>query len=229
MASLVRVPEPIEPGTGRWRPQLPRVPREIRADFLRVGLTAAAVWSVAGLFLSVVPSYVRVLDATGNLALVGATTSVMLAASCAAQVAVRRGAPPVAAQAGGLVLLTLGLLALVLAAPLHSGALVVAGAALAGVGHGVAFLAAQHDLTRIAPADRRAEVTSAFYTCIYLGVALPVIGAGVIASAISLTAGIAVFGTVTGAASLALAAWHLRRGSARPAAPGSDDAREERP
>ncbi|WP_163513218.1 MFS transporter [Fodinicola acaciae] len=199
--------------SARWRVRWPRVPRGIRADFARVGLTAAAVWAVAaGLFLAVMPSYAgKLVLHSSNLALLGLVTSIMLGSSCVAQLVVRRGAPPAPAQAGGLALLAAGLLALVLAAPLHVVALLIVGAVFAGAGHGLAFLAAQDDLTQIAPTEQRAEVSAAFYVCIYLGVALPVIGIGVVAATISLFAGVATFAAVTGIGALAVAAWHLTR------------------
>jgi len=203
-----------------WRVRRPSVPREIRGDFVRVALTAAAVWAVAGgLFLSVIPSYAAGLLHTQNLAVLGAIAALMLAASCAAQLVVRRGAPAVPAQAGGLVLLALGLLALVLASPLHAAGLLLAGAVLAGAGHGLAFLAAQDNLTQITPPEQRAAVSASFYVCIYLGVAVPVIGIGILAATVSLFAGIAVFSAVTGTAALVLAVWHLsQRGDRAPGA-----------
>jgi MFS family permease len=223
IVALRGVPEPVEAGGGGWRLQRPGVPRQIRGDFARAALTGAAVWSVAALFLSVAPSYVRDLYHSQDLAAIGATAAVLLAASCAAQLAARRGAPPAAAQAGGLGLLALGLLCIVLASPLEAPALLLAGAVLAGVGHGLAFLAAQHELNEIAPPDQRAAVNAAFYTCVYLGVALPVIGAGVLAAATSLFMGMAVFAGVIGTAALALAGWHLRhRGAERAAARAQD-------
>ncbi len=209
--SLRAVPETAqETGGGGWRIQRPRVPAEIRADFARVGLTAAAAWAVAGpLFLAVIPAYATGVFHTKNLALLGLISAVMLGSSCVAQLIIRRGAPATRAQAGGLTLLAIGLLALVLAKALGAPGLLVIGAVLAGGGHGLAFLAAQDDPIRIAPEAQRAEISAAFYVCIYLGVALPVIGIGVLAAAISLFTGIAVFAAVTGTASLALAAWHL--------------------
>jgi predicted MFS family arabinose efflux permease len=209
VVALATVPDS---GTGArgWRIRRPEVPREIRADFARVGITAAAVWAVAGgLFLSVIPSYAADVFHTRNLALLGLLTAVLLVTSCSVQLLVRRGAPPVPAQAGGLALLALGLLALVLAHWVGPGLLIV-GAVLAGAGHGLAFLAAQDNLTQIAPDERRAEVSAAFYVCIYLGVAVPVIGIGVLASLSSLFTAIAVFSMVTGSAALITAAWHLR-------------------
>jgi len=211
-AALPLVPETAQRQPGGLRIRRPQVPAEIRGAFLRVALTAAAVWAVAaGLFLSVMPSYAgRMVLHSRNLALLALVTALMFLCSCAAQLVVRRGAPPAQAQAGGLVLLAAGLLALVLASPAHSSALLVAGAVLAGAGHGLAVLAAQDDLTRIAPDRQRAEVSAAFYVCIYLGVSIPVIGIGVLAVATTLFTAIATFAAVTGAGALALAAWHLR-------------------
>lgn len=103
-----------------------------------------------------------------------------------------------------------GLLALVLASPARSAALLVTGAILAGSGHGVAVLAAQDDLTRIAPDAQRAEVSAAFYVCVYLGVAVPVIGIGVLSTLTTLFIAVTAFAVVTGGCALAVADWHWR-------------------
>ncbi|MGH3267303.1 MAG: MFS transporter [Trebonia sp.] len=215
-AVLLRaVPETARPSQGQARARIqvrrPRVPAEIRGAFTRVGLTAAAVWAVAGgVFLSVIPSYAGTLVLhTTNLAVLGLIAALVLGCSSLTQIAVRRGAPPAQAQAGGLVLLALGLLALVLSAPAQSLTLLVTAAVLAGIGHGLAFLAAQDDLTRIAPPEQRGEVSAAFYVCIYLGVALPVIGIGIIAVLTNLVIALTTFAIVTGLAALAVAGWHL--------------------
>ena len=93
LAGVLALPR-MPGGTGAaWRIQRPDVPPEIRADFARFALTAAAAWAVAGLYLSVVPSYTGSLLDTSNLALEGAITAVMLLASCAAQVVVRGERP----------------------------------------------------------------------------------------------------------------------------------------
>lgn len=210
--ALASVPETAG-GSAAWHIRRPEVPREVRGDFVRVGITAAAVWAVAGgLFLSVIPSYAADTFHTKNLALLGLLTAILLMSSCVTQLLVRRGVPPAQAQAGGLALLALGLLGLVLAhwvAPV----LLIIGAVLAGGGHGLAFLAAQNDLTQIAPDDRLGEVSAAFYVCIYFGVAVPVIGIGVLASLLSLFTAIAIFAAVTGSAAIVTAAWHLRHRS----------------
>jgi MFS family permease len=197
---LRSVPETVEHRSGALRIRTPHVPPAIRGPFLRAGLTGAAVWAVAGVFLSVMPSYAGELVVhSKNLALLALLTSVVFLASFATQLLLRRGAPPAATQAGGLILLAVGLAALVAAPPARSWVLLVAGAALAGTGHGAAFLAAQDDLTRIAPNDQRAEVSAAFYVCIYLGISLPVIGIGILADLTTLFTAVTTFAVVTGA------------------------------
>jgi hypothetical protein len=85
----------------------------------------------------------------------------------------------------------------------------LAGAVLAGAGHGSAFLGSQGELNHLAPPERRGELTAAFYVCIYLGVALPVIGVGVIALGASLATAVAVFAAVIGTSALLAAVWQV--------------------
>ena len=106
-------------------------------------------------------------------------------------------------------LVVAGLVALVLAFPAGSLALVLVAALLAGVGHGMAFLGAQADLNTIAPPERRGEVTAAFFMCIYFGVAVSAIGVGVLATLTSLETAVVVFASVAGAASAVAIWWHV--------------------
>ncbi|MFL6099393.1 MAG: MFS transporter [Actinomycetales bacterium] len=212
VAALRYVPETTRRHPGPLTIRRPRVPRNVRAGFLRTGLTAAAVWSVAALFLSVMPSYAgQLVLHTDNLALLALTAALILIASCVTQLAARHSGHAAESQAVGLSLLALGLLGLVLSSPLHSPVLLVLGGVLAGVGHGLASLAAQDDLTRLAPPEQRGEVSAAFYVCIYLGVSVPVIGIGALAVATTLFTAVTTFAVVTGGYALALAAWHWRR------------------
>ena len=145
---------------------------------------------------------------TSNLALLGVITAVMLAPSCAAQVVADRGMASRRAQQGGLVLLAIGLAGLVVASPLGSLALLLAAAVLTGAGHGIGFLYAQDDLNRIAPGDRRGEVTAAFITCIYVAVAGSVIAVGLLDTRISLTVAVGFVAAVLAVTALAAGAWH---------------------
>jgi hypothetical protein len=206
--AALSIPEPAQ-ASGRWEIQRPSVPSAIRVSFARASLTGAAVWAVAALFLSVVPSYAAKLLDTDDLALLGAIAATMLATSCATQW-LASGRVSGGAQPAGLAVLAGGLLALVVAFPLHSLAIVLAAALLAGSGHGLAFLGAQTELNHIASSDRRGEVTAAFMSCIYGGVAVSVIGVGVIStSAQSLYTAVAIFAAAIGATAVLTAGWHL--------------------
>jgi predicted MFS family arabinose efflux permease len=208
--AALSIPEPAQT-SGRWSIQRPSVPSAIRVGFARASLTGAAVWAVAALFLSVVPSYAAKLLGTHDLALLGAIAATMLATSCATQW-LAAGRVSAHAQPAGLALLALGLIALVVAFPLHSLPIVIAAALLAGAGHGLAFLGAQTEVNHIAPADRRGEVTAAFMSCIYGGVAVSVIGVGVISSSSqSLFTAVAAFAAAIGATAVLTAGWHLAR------------------
>jgi sugar phosphate permease len=103
----------------------------------------------------------------------------------------------------------------VIAFPLHSLALVVASATHAGLGHGLGFLAAQTEINELAPQNRRGEVTSAFVTCIYAGVATAVIGVGLLTLRVSLFAAVAGFAIGIAAVAVATACLQLAAKSVR--------------
>lgn len=207
---VLRVPEPIGERSERWRVVWPRVPRELRTQFARVSIAAALFWAVAALFLSVVPSYAGKLLATRDLALLGGIAALVLAASCVAQLLSRRRVDSRIGQEAGLVLLAAGIAALVLASPFGSLTLLLAGAMLAGTGHGIGFLGAQDELNRAAPAERRGEVTAAFITCIYAAVAVSVIAVGLLDLRLSLAVSVSVVAAALGSAALAVAVWSVR-------------------
>ena len=198
-------------GREPWRLQRPRVPKEIRSSFGRVSLTAAAVWASVALYLSIVPLYAGRLLRTHDLALLAAISAIALVSSAVAQiVSQRRRSARRPSQAIGLAVLAGGLLALVLAAPLHSLALLVAGALAAGAGHGVAILNAQEELNEIAPEERRGEVTAAFIACIYFLVAAAVISTGLLDLRFSLSLAVGAVSVVLVAVASGTAVWQAR-------------------
>jgi MFS family permease len=228
MAGVLAIREPHRP-SGSWRLQKPSVPAEIREPFARAGLTGAAVWAVGALFLSVVPSYAADLLDTDNLARLGAISAAMLTAACLVQVVAVRGAIiPVHAQPLGLALLIAGLAALVTAFPLHALPLVLAAAVLAGAGLGLGYFGAQAEINRLAPADRRGEVTAAFITCMYTAVSISAISTGLLSDAFSLETAVAITGIAIAVIASATIVWHLARLTAtRPDAPRPGHRRPE--
>jgi MFS family permease len=226
--AVLRIREPARP-SGRWRLQRPSVPPAIRGAFVWAGVTAAAAWAVAALFVSVVPSYAANLLDSDDLALLGAIAATMLFSSCAGQIlALRASISHARSQTGGLGLVIAGLGALVAAFPTHSLTLLLGAALLAGAGHGFAFLGAQSQVNDLAPPERRGEVTAAFLAVIYGGVAVSVIGVGFLSDAASLQTAVAAFSAAIGAIA-ALAAVVIRRRSARDGGAGRTRRRRTRP
>lgn len=208
-AFVARVPQ-AGAGGEPWRIQWPRVPQVVRRDFWRVGLTAGTAWGSVALFFSIVPSYASSLLDSRNLALLGAIAAVALAGSCVAQAVARRVDRHVRrVQGAGLVSVATGLVLLVLAAPLSSLALLLAGGVAVGTGHGLAVFAAQDELNALAPDARRGEVTAAFVCCIYLVVAVSVISTGLLDLRVSLTAAVAGVAAALAVTAVAAAAWQL--------------------
>jgi MFS family permease len=208
-AAVWRIPEPSNP-SGEWRLQRPSVPRAIRTRFARVSLSCAAVWAVGALFLSVVPSYAATLLDTRDLALLGAISAGMLGIACLLQaVGQRSGIAPQRAQPVGLTLLIAGIVALVAAFPTRSLVLVLAGAALAGAGLGLTYFGSQTEINRIAPPERRGEVTAAFITCQYAFVSATAISVGLVSDAASLAAAVRAVGLVIAVAAAFTALWHV--------------------
>jgi MFS family permease len=205
-------PPRAHPRSARWH--RPGVPAPIRVPFAQVGTCVFAAWSVGALYSSVVPVYAAELLASDNLALLGTIAFLMLATAAATQAAARRVSAH-RAQAAGLVLLVVGLAALVIAFPSGSLAWLLVSAGTDGVGLGLAFLGAQTRLNQIAPPTRRAELAAAFSVCLYLGVALPVLGVGIIADGSSLFIAVVSFAAAIGAVGLVTAGWILRRGEGR--------------
>lgn len=198
-------------GEEPWRMQWPRVPHDLRADFVRLGLTAGLVWASLALYLSVVPSYVAGLLSTDNLALLGANSALACFTSAGTQIWSRgRGGDRRRRQALGLLLLATGLVLMIVSSLTQSLVTVVLGAVVTGIGHGLGFLHAQDELNTVAPAQRRAEVSAAFVCCIYVLVGGSVVGVGVLEEVTSLTHAVGLVGGALTLGALAAAGWQTR-------------------
>jgi hypothetical protein len=191
-----------------WLPRLPPLPPETRAPFAIAALSAALVWIVAGLFFSLVPSYLRVELGTRSVALGGLAPFAMLATSAVAQVTLRANERALLYTAYAL--LTLGMAAVVAAVPFHAVWLLMLGALVTGAGHGAGFLGAQRSVTRIAPPATRGEVLSLFYAVIFFSIGVWVLALGALASAYGFFLAFAAFGLAVVVLSICLA-WALSR------------------
>jgi predicted MFS family arabinose efflux permease len=84
-------------------------------------------------------------------------------------------------------------------------------AVFAGSGLGLTYFGSQAEINHLAPGARRGEVTAAFLTCVYLGVAATAISTGLLSDAYSLPTAIAAVCAVAGMTALVAVGWQLKR------------------
>ncbi|MCI2420723.1 MFS transporter [Saccharopolyspora sp. K220] len=176
---------PTEGPATRWKPRRPQLPTAVRGVFATSGTASFLAFAVIGLFLTLIPTYVTTLSGSDNLLLGGAAVTLMLASSAVAQL-VGYGGNARTLELIGLPLLAAGLVLLAVAGGASSLVLLLVATVIAGVGQGVAFLGGLTAVNQAAPADRHADVLSSFFVAIYLGVGLPVIGVGFLATSLGL-------------------------------------------
>ncbi len=180
---------------GSWKPRRPHIPSDIRYPFTVGSAACFCGWAAGGLFLALVPSYAAAVLQVHSLVAGGGAVSVMFGCACAVQVALRNLSPR-RAMVRGMAALLAGLAAMVVAVPLHSIWLLLAGALLDGAGLGLAFMCGLGLVGRVAPPESKAETISACYVVTYLGLSLPVVGVGFAAGALGLFASVAAFAAV---------------------------------
>jgi MFS family permease len=91
---------------------------------------------------------------------------------------------------------------IVAAAVVESSALYLAGAAVGGVGFGLAFLGGLRGLVSAIPVGQRGEVMSAFYVVAYLSLSVPAVLAGILVPHLGLRPTFEIFGSVVGGVAL---------------------------
>jgi MFS family permease len=176
--------------SGRVGLQRLSVPPEARAVFVIAALAAFAGFAVTGLFAAVAPSFVADVIGISNHAIAGLIAGSIFVASAVAQVVGRRIQPHRAVAVGCAILLA-GMVILALALRLSSLTLLIAVSVISGIGQGISFSRGLAAVAERTPADRRAEVSSAYFFIAYVAIALPVVGVGLAAGAWGLsTAGV---------------------------------------
>jgi hypothetical protein len=180
------MPEPVVARSRpRLRPQGLTVPAEMRATFVQAALAGFAGFAVLGLFTAVAPAFLGQELGVTSPAVIGLVVFAVFAASMVGQAMLQLVAEALAMPAGCLALIA-GMGSLALGVALSSLALLVLGGVIAGFGHGLAFRAGLTAVTARAPAEQRGDVASSFFVVMYVAIALPVIGVGILAQAIGL-------------------------------------------
>ncbi|GAA4517032.1 MFS transporter [Actinoallomurus oryzae] len=187
---------PAKRSGARWVPRRPQIPAAMRTVFATSGTASFLAFAVIGLFLTLVPPYVAELSGSGNLLLGGAAVALMLACSTLAQLA-GYGRPARRLESAGLPLLATGLVLLAVAGTVSSLPLLLVATVIAGSGQGLVFLGGLTAVNQAAPPGRHADVLSSFYVVLYLGVGVPVVGVGFLATAVGLLVAVRYFAAVT--------------------------------
>ncbi len=219
-ATATIVALPTTRPTTRWRPRRPEIPATMRTVFATSGTATFLAFAVIGLFLTLVPTYVATLTHSTNLLLGGGVVALMLACSAIAQL-VGYGRTTHSPERVGLSLLATGLGLLTLAGLLSSPTVLLVAVVVAGAGQGLVYLGGLTAVNESAPADRRAEVLSSFYVITYVGVGVPVIGVGFLATLDGITSAVWYFAGAVAVLCLVLL-FILGRARHRDAAPTRD-------
>ncbi|MBY3388183.1 MFS transporter [Rhizobium laguerreae] len=173
--------------TGSTRPGalgslIPRVtvPKQVKRPLFLVTPINIANWTLAGFYLSLVPSLVA--STTGSRApLTGGAVVAALMVSGAIAVYFRRSKTASANLAFGVSAKTLGILIVVAGVHLANVPLLLIGTIFTGAGFGTNFLGSIGTIMPLAKPDERAGLLSAFYVQSYLAFSLPAILAGFLA------------------------------------------------
>ncbi|ESW86381.1 MFS transporter [Mesorhizobium sp. M0644] len=162
------------------RPRL-SVPDDIRASFVAPAVTGFGAMALVGFYAALAPSILAQQLQVTNHAEAGALFFELAIVTAATIVATARLSSRAAMFAA--LALMIPTVALVVAAQVFASmAIMIAGTALCGGAAALGYRGGLQVVNEIAPADRRAEVVSAFFICCFCGNALPVIGIGVLST-----------------------------------------------
>ena len=198
-------PVPLPP----YRPQCVAVPAQQRGRFAAAAIGGFVSFAAFGLFTSLAPSVLAGELHEPSLVVAGAVSFAVFGAAVIAQAVTRTARTMLTV---GVPTLPLGLVLLVVAVwlPAPSLVLFVVGGVLAGAGAGLVFRGGLSTVAAMASPDRRAEALAGFFLASYIGLAVPVIGLGVLTLLIPPQAGLLVFAGLLAAAVLAAAPALLR-------------------
>jgi MFS family permease len=191
LLGVLATPESVRRREFRLRLRRLSVPEDVRAVFVRGAAASFASFAVAGVFSAVAPSFLAQVLGRSSHSLAGLLVFILFGGSIVGQLAVPRLSDR-RSLVVGCVSLVVGVMLLALALAVESLASLLASSVVLGVGQGLAIGAALAAINQRAPVEQRGETASSFFVVIYVGLSVPVIGAGVAAHAFGLrTAGIA--------------------------------------
>jgi MFS family permease len=155
------------------------VPRSIALKFIAPAATGFGTFALLGFYAALSPSILEHDLHQSNRAVGGGVVFELCIVAALTIIATRRLGSRVS-MITGLMLLIPSLVLLVMAQAFASMPLLLAGTAFGGVAAAFGYRGSLQVVNEIAPAQQRAEVTSSYLLCCYVGNAIPVVGVGVI-------------------------------------------------
>jgi MFS family permease len=210
---LLTVPDTVERASGGLamvrsaiKPQRLGVPRGIRVPFASAAIAGFVGFAMLGFITALVGNFLSQGLGDRSHQTAGVVAFLVFAAGTAAQLS----ASELNSRTGsliGLAVLPIGLTLVTLALPAKSLTLFLIGAMVGGVGSGFAIRSAVLLVNQIAPPARRGEVLSTFFVIGYVGITVPVVGAGILITTTTLliaTVTLAVFVAVLASVAAAI-------------------------
>jgi predicted MFS family arabinose efflux permease len=164
----------------RYRPQRFSVPQADRGRYFAAALSTFVAFAANGLFAGLAGLFLAQELGYPSLALAGAALGAVFGAGVAAQFLTATWSIT-RELAAGMAAIVIGIGLAVLAVWLRSPslALFIAGGALIGAGSGAIFRGAVGTVMSISPPERIAESLTGVFLSAYVGISLPVVGAGI--------------------------------------------------
>jgi MFS family permease len=195
------------------------VPRQARRRYFGAALGAAIAFAAFGMFSSLAPSFLAGTLHHTSAALAGATAFAVFAAGAVAQMFVAgRSSNDAVLGGSGAMLAGLALLVVAVWLPTPSLALFLAGGVVVGAGAGILFKGAVATVAAIALPEQRAEALAGMFLAGYVGLALPVVGLGVLTQELATRDSLLIFAVALAAAATLAAPLALARRSPAQAA-----------
>jgi MFS family permease len=159
------------------RPSL-GLPGTGRGTFVAAALAGLTAFALLGLFTALVPTFLEKVIDQHHPWVIGVSVSLLFGAAVLTQLSIR-GLRARAAIELGLAVLIVGLAVLTASLDVASYPLFIVGTVISGVAVGAAFSGGLATALSVAGDSERGRVSSLFYLIAYVGITIPVIGAGI--------------------------------------------------
>jgi MFS family permease len=178
------------------------IPADIRFAFVAPACMAFAAFALGGFFSALIPGLITRELHLSNVAVVGSVVTSFFVAACLTAASSTRLTSWTAMFSGAIAVFpAVGLLAC--AEGFRSMTLLLVAAALGGAAMALSYRGSLQVVNEIAPRDKRAEVVSSYLLMCYLGNSLPILGVGLLATALEPPRAHQIFAAVVAALALA--------------------------